>query len=109
MLANGFRDAAGRLGGVGTKLRRIWVDGTYQGTLLDWVATHFKFLLAPVLREPGQKGFAVLPKRWIVERTLAWLTQCRRLSKDYEELPATSEALIYVAMIRVMVRRLARA
>jgi putative transposase len=104
----GARLVMGRLGGAGKKLRRLWVDGTYQGTLVDWVACHFKILLQPVLREPEQKGFAVLPKRWIVERTLAWLTQCRRLSKDYEELPTSSEALIYVAMIRLMVRRLAR-
>jgi len=104
----GARQVLGRLRGAGKKLRRIWVDGTYEGTLLDWVSAHFQFLLAPVLREPGQKGFVLLPKRWIVERTFAWLIQCRRLSKDYEELPATSEAFIYVAMIRVMVRRLAQ-
>jgi transposase len=61
-----------------------------------------------VLREPGQKGFAVLPKRWIVERTFAWLSQCRRLGKEYEALPVSSEAMIHLAMIRVMVRRLAR-
>ena len=53
-------------------------------------------------------GFVVLPKRWIVERTFAWLGRYRRLSKDYEALPETSEALIYVAMIHLMVRRLAR-
>ncbi len=54
-----------------------------------------------------QVGFQVLPKRWIVERTFAWLNRQRRLSKDYERLPATSEAFIYVAMIRLMVKRLA--
>jgi putative transposase len=54
------------------------------------------------------KGFRVLPRRWVVERTFAWLGQYRRMSKDYEKLPATSEALIYVAMTRLMVRRLAR-
>ena len=54
-----------------------------------------------------QAGFQVLPKRWIVERTFAWLNRQRRLSKDYERLPATSEAFIYVAMIRLMVKRLA--
>jgi len=53
-------------------------------------------------------GFQILPKRWIVERTFAWLGRYRRLSKDYEALPQTSEALIYVAMIHLMVRRLAR-
>ena len=96
-----------RLAGACKKLRRIWVDGTYRGHLLDWVLLHCRFRLQPVLRSPEQKGFAVLPRRWVVERTFAWLTQCRRLSKDYETLPESSEALIYIAMIRLMVRRLA--
>ena len=61
------------------------------------------------LRAEGQKGFVVLPRRWVVERTFAWLTQCRRLGKDYEVLPSSSEALIYIAMTRLMVRRLAAA
>lgn len=104
----GARLVCRRLGGAGKKLRRVWVDGTYRGTLLDWVNRHHKFHLQPVLREPGQKGFAVLPKRWIVERTFAWLSQCRRLGKEYEALPVSSEAMIHLAMIRVMVRRLAR-
>jgi len=103
----GARQVFKRLGGGGKKLRKIWVDGTYRGTLLDWVLTNYRFLLAPVLRPEGQKGFTLLARRWVVERTFAWLTQCRRLSKDYEVLPATSEALIYIAMTRVMVRRLA--
>jgi len=96
-----------RLGGACKKLRRIWVDGTYRGHLLDWVLLHCRFLLQPVLRAEGQKGFVVLPKRWIVERTFARLTQCRRLSMDYEVLPASSEALIYIAMTHLMLRRLA--
>jgi transposase len=76
--------------------------------LLTWVLLHWSFLLQPVLRSDDQKGFVVLPRRWVVERTFAWLTQCRRLSKDYEVLPATSETFIYIAMIRIMARRLAR-
>jgi putative transposase len=60
-----------------------------------------------VARTEGQKGFAVLPHRWVVERTLAWLNQSRRLSKDYEELPTTSETFVYVAMTRLMLKRLA--
>ena len=90
------------------KLRRIWVDGGYRGpTLRDWVAQHCRFCLTVVLRTDDQKRFVVLPRRWVVERTFAWLNHHRRLSKDYERLPATSEALIYIAMIRLMVRRLA--
>ena len=96
-----------RLGGAGKKLRRIWVDGTYRGQLLDWVIEHYGILLQPVLRSDNHKGFMVLPRRWVVERTFAWLTQCRRLSKDYEVLPQSSEAMIYLAMIRLMIRRLA--
>jgi len=106
-------DAAGarllleHLAGGCKKLRRIWVDGAYRGRLLEWVLLHSRFLLQPVLRCEGQRGFAVLPRRWVVERTFAWITQCRRLGKDYETLPHSSEAMIYIAMIRLMVRRLA--
>ncbi len=96
-----------RLGGHCKKLRRIWVDGTYRGKLLAWVSEHCWFLLEPVLRSDEQKGFVLLKRRWVVERTLAWLTQCRRLGKDYEVLPASSEAMIYIAMTRLMIRRLA--
>ncbi len=103
----GARHLFKRLGGGGKKLHKIWVDGTYRGTLIDWVADHLGVLLEPVLRPEGQKGFRVLPRRWVVERTFAWITQCRRLSKDYEVLPTTSEALIYLAMTRLMLRRLA--
>jgi len=96
-----------RLGGACKKVRRIWVDGTYRGHLLEWVALHCRFVLQPVVRCDGQKGFVVLPRRWVVERTFAWLTQCRRLGKDNERLPVSSEAMIYIAMTRLMVRRLA--
>ena len=60
-----------------------------------------------VKRSDDIKGFVVFPRRWVVERTFGWLSQSRRLSKDYERLPETSEALIYVAMTRLMLRRLA--
>lgn len=96
-----------RLGGACKKLRRIWVDGAYRGHLLEWVILHCRFRLQPVLRCDDQKGFVVLPRRWVVERTFGWITQCRRLGKDYEALPKSSEAMIYIAMTRLMVRRLA--
>ena len=95
------------VGGACKKLRRIWVDGTYRGHLLEWVLLHFHFVLQPVLRPEGQKGFVLLPRRGVVERTFAWLTQCRRLGQDYERLPVSSEAMIYLAMTRLMLRRLA--
>jgi putative transposase len=103
----GARKVFERMGGGCKKLRRIWVDGTYRGKLVDWVMEHCWFVLEPVLRSDDMKGFVVLPRRWVVERTFAWLTQCRRLSKEYEVLPASSEAIIYLAMTRLMLRRLA--
>ena len=103
----GARLLFARLSGSCKKLRRVWVDGTYRGKLLSWVSQHCWFLLEPVLRSDEMKGFVLLKRRWVVERTFAWLTQCRRLGKDYEVLPASSEAMIYIAMTRLMIRRLA--
>ena len=88
-------------------LRKIWVDGTYRGQLLDWVAQRFRFHLEAVMQPKGQKGFSVLPRRWVVERTFAWLGIYRRLSKDYEVSIASSAAMIYIAMTRLMLKRLA--
>jgi len=96
-----------RLNGARKKLRLIWVDGAYRGQLVAWVAEHIWFVLRPVLRFEDQKGFVVIPRRWVVERTFGWLNQYRRLSKDYEVLPSSSEAMIYIAMTRLMLRRLA--
>jgi putative transposase len=95
-----------RLSGAGKKLRLIWVDGTYRGHLVEWVAQHMRFVLRVTLRPEGCKGFVLLPRRWVVERTWAWLNQSRRLSKDYERLPKSSEAMIYLSMTRLMLRRL---
>jgi putative transposase len=89
------------------RLKLIWADGGYRGELLTWVKQTLGWTLEIVEKLGDQVGFQVLPKRWIVERTFAWLNRQRRLSKDYERLPATSEAFIYVAMIRLMVKRLA--
>lgn len=104
---DGARLLLNRLGGACKKLRLVWVDGSYRGTLLDWVASRFRFRLQCVLRLQGQKGFVLLPRRWVVERTFAWLGQYRRLSKDYEGQSSSGEAFIYIAMIRLMLRRLA--
>lgn len=94
-----------------SRLRLLWADSIYERTGLPaWVRelrTRRKLRLEVISRKPGQKGFAVLPRRWVVERTFAWLGFHRRLSKDYEALPETSEAIIYVAMIRLMLARLA--
>ena len=89
------------------RLQLIWADGGYRGTLISWVEETFGWKLEIVEKPAGQIGFQVLPKRWVVERTFAWLVRQRRLARDYERLPETSEAFIYVAMIRLMLRRLA--
>jgi len=105
----GARLLFARLGGACKKLRLLWVDGAYRGQLVDWVSQHMRFGLRVTLRPEGAKGFVLLPRRWVVERTLAWLNQSRRLSKDYERLPKSSEAMIYLSMTRLMWRRLAAA
>ena len=81
------------------KLRRIRVSGGYRGPLLDWPAAHCRCRLQVVLHPDAQQGIAVLPRRWGVERTSAWLNQHRRLSKNYEVLPFTSEAIVYMTQI----------
>jgi putative transposase len=94
-----------------SRLRVLWADQAYAGDLIAWVwalRPWRKVRLEIVKRPGGIKGFLLLPKRWIVERTFAWLGRYRRLSKDYEYLPQTSEAMIQGAMIHLMVRRLAR-
>lgn len=86
-------------------LEKIWADGTYRGQLVEWVRETLGAVLEIVKREEGQKGFAVLPKRWVVERTFAWLGNYRRLSKDYERRLPHSEAMIYLASIRTILHR----
>jgi putative transposase len=91
-------------------LRMIWADGAYAGDLQQWIRGLRKWgkvRLEIVRKRKGQRGFTVVPWRWIVERTFAWLGRHRRLKADYECLPETTEALIHIAMIRLMVRRLA--
>lgn len=94
-----------------SRLRHIWADGAYAGSLVDWVRELRRYRpirLEITKRSDAVKGFVVIPKRWVVERTFGWLNRYRRLSKDYELLPDTSKAVIQVTMIHVMVRRLAR-
>jgi len=90
------------------RLRLIWADGGYAGKLIDWVKTVFHWVLEIVKCNDDVKGFQVLPHRRVVERTFGWPGRYRRLSKDYEGLPESSEAMIYIAMIHLMVRRLGR-
>jgi putative transposase len=89
-----------------SRLKLIWADGGYAGQLVDWVKEQLRCVLEIVKRRDDIAGFEVLPRRWVVERTLAWISRCRRLSKDYEALTGTSEAFVYLAMIQLMLKRL---
>jgi putative transposase len=89
------------------RLRLIWVDGGYAGELVQWVARICRWVLQVVKRPMQCVGFVLLHRRWVVERTFGWLGRYRRMSRDYEYLTATSETMIYIAMIHLMSRRLA--
>jgi putative transposase len=130
LLLKGVRDRLPRLS-------HLWVDAGYQGRGKDWVEKVLDLnvevvhhILNPTPEKVAmmwaeewakegwemdlqkllpRRGFEVLPRRWVVERTFSWLSQNRRMSKDYERLCASGEAFVYVAMTRLMVRRLARA
>ena len=76
------------------RLQIIWADAAYAGRLVAWAWITGSWVISVVRRRPDSHSFEVLPRRWVVERTLAWLGRCRRLSKDYEELPETGETWI---------------
>jgi putative transposase len=94
--------------GLLSRLQKIFADGGYRGELVEWVSAELHAILEIVLKLADQKGFQVLPRRWVIERTFAWISRNRRLARDYERLASSSEALIYIAMIRLGLRRLAR-
>ena len=104
---DGAKPLLERVRGFFPRLQLIWADGGYAGQLISWVAERTGWTLEIVKRSDDVKGFKVLPHRWVVERTFGWLGRYRRLSKDYEQLPATEEAMIYLAMTHLMLRRLA--
>ena len=86
-----------------------WADGGYAGRLLTWAAQALRLTVTVVKRTDKMTGFVVLPRRWVVERTFAWISKHRRCVRDYEALPACHEAMVHLAMIITMSRRLARA
>ena len=107
---DGAKKVLARLSHRFTRLRRIWADGIYTGGLAEWIShlrTRNRIVLELVRRTEQVKGFVLLPRRWVVERTFAWLSFNRRMSKDYEYLPATSEMFVYISMIKLMLARLA--
>ena len=104
------------------RMEKVWADRGYNGKIGEWIKERLGWALeivkpprrwvrVPAHEEPAQypAGFIVLPRRWVIERTFAWIMRNRRMSRDYEFLSETTEALIYVAMIRLMLRRLANA
>jgi transposase len=86
----------------------VWADGGYTGRLVDWAKAVLAFTVTIVKRTDDLAGFRVIPRRWVVERTLAWISKHRRCVRDYETLPEHAEAMVYIAMIMTMSRRLAR-
>lgn len=107
---DGARTVIEELKGKYKRLKVIFADSAYgRKGLPDWTASTFGWVLQTVLRPVGVKGFVVLPKRWVVERTFGWLARCRRHSKDYERNTASSKAMIQITMINLMLRRLAAA
>jgi len=89
-------------------VRLCWADAGYAGKLVAWAADMLRLVLQIVRKRPGQSTFEVLPRRWGVERTLAWISKHRRTVRDYEGLPAHHAAMVTWAMVAVMTRRLAR-
>ncbi|ABH00382.1 transposase (plasmid) [Rhodococcus jostii RHA1] len=86
----------------------VWADGGYAGRLIDWSKRVVSLTVQVVKRTDDVKGFRVLPRRWVVERTFAWICKHRRCVRDYETRPDHHEAIVYIAMIATMSRRLAR-
>ena len=86
----------------------VWADGGYAGRLVAWARAVLGFAVTIVKRTDDLTGFRVIPRRWVGERTLAWISKHRRCVRDYETLPEHSEAMVYIAMIMTMSRRLAR-
>ena len=89
-------------------LKLIWVDQGYKDWIVEDAQTYYAITLEQVHKPKDQKGFAVQPRRWVVERTFAWLGRGRRLSKDYEKLPENSESAVYIGSIRLMLKRLTK-
>jgi transposase len=89
------------------RIQLVWADGSYTGALVEWAATALHLVLQVVTRPQDKVGFTVLPRRWVIERTNAWLMRTRRLARDYERTTASAEAMVRWSMTALMIRRLA--
>ena len=88
-------------------IQKVWVDGGYRGEeLISWVKQLWNWIWEVTLRTDNQKGFVVIPKRWVVERSFGWMVGARRLARDYEKTTQSSVSMIHLAMIRIMLNRL---
>jgi transposase len=86
-------------------VERVFADGGYAGKLVNWAKDKANLTLEIVRRLPWPEGFVVIKRRWVVERTFAWIMKCRRLVRDYEQLPAVAETLILIAAAATLLRR----
>jgi len=104
--SQGARALIERLAQLFPSLQKIWADGAYEGDLANLVKNLLNAVLEIVERPEDSSGFQVLPRRWVVERTFAWLEWYRRLDRDYERLMESSQSMIYLASIRIMLKRI---
>ena len=105
---DGARPLLGELTAVCRRIRLVWADGGYAGKLVTWAHEHLRLRVHIVKRPDHSKGFIVLPRRWVVERTLAWIARHRRCVRDYERLPEHHEAMVRWSIIRLTSKRLTR-
>jgi transposase len=102
----GARELLARLLPHWPQLRKLWADQGYRG-LEEWLQRAYGVALEIVTRAPEQRGFVPLPRRWVVERSIAWTDRCRRLAKEYEHLAESSLTMIYLAACHLLLKRLA--
>lgn len=103
---DGAKKVMEKMVGLFPRLLLIWADGGYAGQLIEWVKITLGIPLTIIKRSDTAKGFVLLPKRWIVERTFGWFVRYRRLSRDYEDLTENSETMLHITMINLMLHRL---
>lgn len=102
---DGAKETLLKMKNIYSRLELIWADGGYRGKLIEWVEKTLKIKLEIVKRNDDVKGFEVLPWRWVVERTFSWIGRNRRMSKDYERYPETTESWVYLSMFKLMCGR----